>query len=55
MTHDEAIEFMEFNVVGAYVGEDTTLAGWLNCRIIPAIASSNPSAVFILSPLILFT
>ena len=23
MTHDEAIEFMEFNVVGAYVGEDT--------------------------------
>ena len=23
MTHEDAVEFMEFNVVGAYVGEDT--------------------------------
>ena len=27
MTRDEAVEFMEFNVVGAYVGEETPI--WL--------------------------
>ena len=30
MTHDEAIEFFDFNIGGAYVGEMTPLYVWTN-------------------------